>query len=102
MAGRLDRAMPLSEPKLEYFQWNLSEIQTFFIQWNALENVVGKMAAILSLPQFAKSTQKCFYIFKGIICIGAVKQNDWCWIFSAASIDTKWVSLSTFREIKFK
>ena len=59
MACRLAGAKPLSEPMLEYcwlepwrqIQWNLHQNLYIFIQENAFENVVGKMAAMLSRPQ---------------------------------------------------
>ena len=57
MACRLFR--PLSEPVLEYcqldlFQWNFNRNSSIFIQENAFESVVWKMAAILSRPQWVK------------------------------------------------
>ena len=39
------------------FQWNLNKNSNIFIQENAFENVVWKMAAILSRPQCVKLTQ---------------------------------------------
>ena len=57
MACRLDGAKPLSEPLLEYcslgnkLQWNINRNSYIFIHENALENVVCKMASILSRPQ---------------------------------------------------
>ena len=56
MAYRLTGTKPLSESKLEYCQmdprnkpqWNLNQNSYIFIQENAIENVVWKMAAILS------------------------------------------------------
>ena len=59
MACRMDGAKPLSEPMLEYcqldpskkFQWNLDRNSYTFIQENAFEDVVWKMAAILPRPQ---------------------------------------------------
>ena len=60
MAYRLAGAKPLSEPMLEIllirplgtnFSEILVEINTFFIQDNALENVVGKWQPFLSRPQ---------------------------------------------------
>ena len=60
MACRLTGAKPLSEPMLEYFvnwtlrnkaQWNINRNSYIFIQENVSENVVGKMAAMLSRPQ---------------------------------------------------
>ena len=58
MACRLTGAKPLSETMMEYcylthgkeFQWNLNRNVYIFIQENAFENVVWKMAAILSRP----------------------------------------------------
>ena len=62
MACHLSGAKPLSEPMLEYiswifgnkFQWNLGRKLYIFVQENAFENVVWKMAAILSRPQCVK------------------------------------------------
>ena len=60
MACRLVGAKPLSEPMLEYckysnltnkLQSNLKRNSYIFIQENSFENVVWKMAAILSQPQ---------------------------------------------------
>ena len=59
MACRLVGAKPLSEPMLEYSNWtlknklqrNLYRNSNIFIQENAFQNVVWKMAAILSRPQ---------------------------------------------------
>ena len=43
------------------FQWNFNRNLYIFIQENAFENVVGKMAAILSRPQYVKPKQiPCF------------------------------------------
>ena len=65
MACRLVTAKPLSEPMLEYFQFDPSE-QTLmksemfyrnsdiFIHENAFENVVCEMAAILSRSRCVK------------------------------------------------
>ena len=60
MACRLTGAKSLSEPMLEYcivnwtlgnkLQWNLNQNSCVFIHENAFENVVWKMAAILSRP----------------------------------------------------
>ena len=60
MACRLVGAKPWSEPMLIYckldpweqIQWNLNRNSYIFIQENAFENVVWKMAAILSRSQF--------------------------------------------------
>ena len=59
MAGRLVDANPLSDPMLGYTQLdpkennsvNISRNLNIFIQENAYENVVTKVAAILSQPQ---------------------------------------------------
>ena len=57
MACRLVGAKPLSEPMMEYWtlrnklQWNLKQNSHIFSQENAFENIVCKMAAILSRPQ---------------------------------------------------
>ena len=59
MACLLTGAKPLSEPMLEYchwtlrnkVQWNINRNSCIFIQENASEIVVWKMAAILSRPQ---------------------------------------------------
>ena len=59
MACRLAGVKPLSEPILEYsqlnfknkHQWNLNQNSCIFIPENAFENVVWKMAAIVSRPQ---------------------------------------------------
>ena len=59
MAGRLDGARPLSEPMMEYcwldpyeqIQWNPSQNSYIFIQENAFQNAIWKMAAILSWSQ---------------------------------------------------
>ena len=56
MACRLYGAKPLSEPMLDYyqlnpgnnFQWNSNQNTKFFSHKNASENIVCKMAAILS------------------------------------------------------
>ena len=58
MVCRLDSAKPLSEPMLEWnivnctlrnkLQWNLIRNLNIFIEENVFENVVCKMAAILS------------------------------------------------------
>ena len=61
MACRLDGAKPLPEPMLEYCKLDPEELQLnvnrnsyIFIQENPFENVVRKMAAILSRPQCVK------------------------------------------------
>ena len=62
MACRLDGAKPLSEPTMDIvnwtlgnkLNWNLNRNVYVFIQENAFENVVWKMAAILSRPQCVK------------------------------------------------
>ena len=69
MACRLTGAKPLSEPMLEFdnwtlgnkFQWNLNQNSCIFIQENPFENVVWKMAAILSLLIYKTRdvTRKC-------------------------------------------
>ena len=59
MACSLVCAKPLSEPMLEYYQmdprnelqWNFYQNSFIFIQENPFENVVWKMAAILSRLQ---------------------------------------------------
>ena len=59
MACRLVGAKPLSKPMRGFYcqldpwelQWNFNRNLYIFIQENAFENVVWKMAAILSLPQ---------------------------------------------------
>ena len=59
MAFRLIGAKPLSEPMLEYcywtgrnkLQWKFNWNSYFIIQENVFENVVWKIAAILSQPQ---------------------------------------------------
>ena len=64
MAWRRPGAKPLSEPMLEYYQldpWKQTSVKSQskfiyfhsrnFIQENAFENVIWKMAAILSRPQ---------------------------------------------------
>ena len=59
MACRLDGAKPLSERMLEYCNlnpWEQTSVKYFrnlytVIQENAFENVVWKMAAVLSRPQ---------------------------------------------------
>ena len=59
MACRLVGAKPLSEPMLEYYwldrrntlQLDFNQNSNIFIQENAFESVVCKMAAILSRPQ---------------------------------------------------
>ena len=60
MACRLAGAKSLSEPMLEYCslmlgnkQWNLNWNSYIFIQEKGFENVVWKMSAILSRPQYA-------------------------------------------------
>ena len=62
MACRLASAKPLSEPMLKYFdwtpeneiQWNFNRNLSIFIQGNAFQDVVWKMAASLSRPQCVK------------------------------------------------
>ena len=61
MACCLVDATPLSESSLEYCKfdhqeqnWNVNRNSYIFIQENALENVVCKVAAILSRPQCVK------------------------------------------------
>ena len=56
MACRLLGAKPLSEPMLIYSQldkieWNINQNSSISIQENTFENVIWKMAAILSRPQ---------------------------------------------------
>ena len=58
MACRLFDAKPISEPMLPYyhnlrtiFQWNFIHDSKVFIEESVLENVVSKMAAILSRRQ---------------------------------------------------
>ena len=63
MVWRLSGAKPLSEPMMDniinivildlwnQLKWNLKRNQYIFIQENALESVVWKMAAVLSRPQ---------------------------------------------------
>ena len=63
MACRLDGAKPLPEPMMEYcyvglpnkLQWNFNQSSYIFIQEYAFENVVRKMAAILSRPKCLNS-----------------------------------------------
>ena len=63
MAWCLVGAKQLSEPMLEYFmrtirnklQWDFNRNLYIFVQENAFENVVWKMAAILSRPQCVKT-----------------------------------------------
>ena len=61
MVCRLAGAKPLSKPMLEYcyleqtrskMPWNINCNLYILIQENAFENVVWKMAAILSRPQY--------------------------------------------------
>ena len=63
MAWCLVGAKQLSEPMLEYFmwttrnklQWDFNRNLYIFVQENAFENVVWKMAAISSRPQCVKT-----------------------------------------------
>ena len=72
MACHLAGAKPLSEPMLEYWtlvnklQWNVDKNLCIFIQENAFENVVWKMAAILPRPQWVNwlAAEKCWYDFR--------------------------------------
>ena len=65
MAWRLFDAKPLPEPMLPYCQldfweqitYNLHQNSIIFIQENVFENVVWKMAAILSRPQCVNTAQ---------------------------------------------
>ena len=59
MACCLFGAKPLPEPMLTYWelnqiQWNLNQNTKLFIHENAFENVIWKMVAISSRPQWAK------------------------------------------------
>ena len=68
MACRLDGAKPLSEPvrvnwtHRNKIQWNLNPNSNTFIQQNVFENVVSKMAAILSRPQCVKWKYICLMV----------------------------------------
>ena len=55
MACRLSGAEPLSEPMLEQISMKFVSKTSIFIQENAFENVVRKMAAILSRPRCVNS-----------------------------------------------
>ena len=67
MAWRLDVAKPLTEPTLENcqldpgnkLQWNFNRNSNIFVQENSFENVVCKMAPILSLPQCVNKQNIC-------------------------------------------
>ena len=85
--NRLIGARPLSEPMLEYLQldpwkniqWNFNRNWYIFIQENAFENVVRKMAAILYRPQCGNSQHHAGtnnYIMKANFC-EAVKAFIW-------------------------
>ena len=58
MACRIFGAKPLSEKSLAFgkinktFQWNFNQTRTVFIQDDEFENVICKMATILSRPQY--------------------------------------------------
>ena len=66
MACRLTGAKPLSELMLEIcwleamnkLQWNFNGNSYIFIQEHPIENVIWKMAAILSWPQYVKPWQQ--------------------------------------------
>ena len=72
MACRLLSTKPLSESVPAYcqlelyfrnkFQWNYNQNSNIFIQENAFENVICKMAAILPQPQAAKQVLKATFI----------------------------------------
>ena len=67
MAWRLDVTKPLTEPMLENclldpgnkLQWNFNQNSNIYVQENAFENVVCKMAPILSLPQHVNKQNIC-------------------------------------------
>ena len=69
MARRLVGAKPLSEPLLGYsqldpkdkIQWNISRNLKIFIQENAFENVIWKMAAILFWPHVLNQLSLNFF-----------------------------------------
>ena len=80
MACCLFVAKPLSEPRLDYcllvywtlghiIQWNFNKNSYNFIRKNASENVVRKMASILSQPQCVKilNHQHCFWEYSSIL-----------------------------------
>ena len=49
------------------FQWNFAQKNTIFIQENAFENVVWKMATILSRPQFVEMLQATLYFVARVL-----------------------------------
>ena len=61
-------------PLETYFSKILIEIQSFFIQENAFENVVWKMAAILSWPQCVEYMCKQFFILQ-ILDMSRIKHD---------------------------
>ena len=74
MAGLLAGAKPLSESMLECWfnpweklQWSLKRNLNIFIQENTFENVVWKMAAILSRPQWVKMNESCGFVINNAI-----------------------------------
>ena len=77
MACRLDGDKPLTEPMPNIdnctpenkFQWNLNQNSYIFIQENAFENVVWKMAAILSRPQSVNRSLCAGCIRVLVLCI---------------------------------
>ena len=50
----LNQCWNVVNSKLKKFQWDLKQSSYIFIHKNACENIVWKMAAILSRPQYAK------------------------------------------------
>ena len=82
MACHLFGTKSLSEPILAYFKfhtsrniflWNLNWNKTISIEWNEFENVVCKMVAILSLPQYVNFHDK---MISTVVSVGR-KYLEW-------------------------
>ena len=72
---RTNAGILLIRPLKNKFQWNLNHNSCIFIEENAFENVVWKMAAILSRPQCVEkpvSPFPCPQIFKVVFSLHVV------------------------------
>ena len=85
MACRLPGPKPLSEPMLGYceldpwnkLQWNLNRNLYIFIQETAFENVVWKMASILSRPRCVKRQGDIIQLILSSCVMGIDKNINW-------------------------
>ena len=74
------------------FQWNLHRSLNIFIKENAFENVVWKMAAILSRPQ-------CVTFGQSATCLN--QQDHWkCVVHAGLSYHNIWTNIRCINHIK--